>query len=51
MYRLDHPFAKHSIRKRMDVGLPNGQMGNSEVGHPNLCNASRLYSSMTETAF
>ncbi len=49
--RLDHIFANSPTTKigasGMDVGLPDGQMGNSEVGHTNIGAGRVVYQELT----
>ena len=45
MYR-DYPWSRLSA-SGMDVGLPEGQMGNSEVGHLNLGAGRIVYQDLT----
>ncbi|PYJ31179.1 MAG: 2,3-bisphosphoglycerate-independent phosphoglycerate mutase, partial [Verrucomicrobia bacterium] len=45
LYR-DYPFSKLSA-SGVDVGLPKGQMGNSEVGHLNLGAGRIVYQDLT----
>ena len=48
---LDRFFAENPITKigasGLDVGLPNGQMGNSEVGHTNIGAGRIVYQALT----
>ena len=41
-----HPF-QHGAASGMDVGLPDGQMGNSEVGHTNIGAGRVVYQELT----
>ncbi len=49
--RLDHIFSScpttHIGASGMDVGLPDGQMGNSEVGHTNIGAGRVVYQELT----
>lgn len=49
--RLDELFAKYPVTQigasGMDVGLPEGQMGNSEVGHTNIGAGRVVYQDLT----
>ena len=49
---LDHLFSTHPMGRLsasgMDVGLPAGQMGNSEVGHMNLGAGRIVYQDLTK---
>lgn len=42
----ENPF-KHGSASGMDVGLPDGQMGNSEVGHTNIGAGRIVYQELT----
>lgn len=48
---IDKLFAENPVTKigasGLDVGLPDGQMGNSEVGHTNICAGRIVYQELT----
>ena len=48
---IDKLFAENPLTQigasGMDVGLPDGQMGNSEVGHTNICAGRIVYQELT----
>ena len=44
--KKDYPFVK-GYASGMAVGLPEGQMGNSEVGHLNMCAGRIVYQELT----
>ncbi|MCL1998671.1 MAG: 2,3-bisphosphoglycerate-independent phosphoglycerate mutase [Turicibacter sp.] len=43
----DDPFCQKGSASGMDVGLPDGQMGNSEVGHTNIGAGRIVYQELT----
>ena len=46
MLRKDYPFAPGNASGSF-VGLPDGQMGNSEVGHMNIGSGRIIYQDLT----